>query len=162
MRLGATSLTVYDGARIVAEHPRSLHKYSQDLVLDHYLEVLSRKPGALAGSTALAAARAAGVFTADHQRFWDTARRRLGDGPGTRALIGVLLLHRTLPAEAVITGMSAALSLDSCDPDLVAVEARRASHPEPMPPLIVPTSQELSVTGRLPRWPATTSCWLEP
>jgi hypothetical protein len=78
------------------------------------------------------------MFTADHQRFWDTARRRLGDGPGTRALIGVLLLHRTLPAESVITGMRAAVSVDSVDPDLVAVEARRVSHPEPAPPLIVP------------------------
>jgi hypothetical protein len=143
VRVGATSLTVYDGARIVAEHARSLHKYSQDLVLDHYLEVLSRKPGALAGSTALAAARASGVFTGDHQRFWETARRRLGDGPGTRALIGVLLLHRTLPAEAVIAGMNAALSMESCDPDLVAVEARRASRPEPAPPLIVSPSQSV-------------------
>ena len=143
VRLGATSLTVYEGARIVAEHSRSLHKYSQDLVLDHYLEVLSRKPGAFSGSTALAAARASGVFTGDHQRFWETARRRLGDGPGTRALIGVLLLHRTLPAKAVIAGMNAALSLESCDPDLVAVEARRASCPEPMPALIVSSSQSV-------------------
>jgi transposase len=143
VRLGATSLTVYDAATILAEHSRSLHKYSQDLVLDHYLEVLSRKPGAFSGSTALAAARASGVFTGDHQRFWETARRRLGDGPGTRALIEVLLLHRTLPAKAVIAGMNAALSLDSCDPDLVAVEARRASRPEPMPPLIMPPSQSV-------------------
>jgi hypothetical protein len=62
--------------------------------------------------------------------------RRLGDGPGTRALIGVLLLHRTLDADTVIAGMNAALSLDSCDPDLVAVEARRASHPESLPPRV--------------------------
>jgi transposase len=143
VRLGATSLTVYDGATIVAEHSRSLHKYSEDLILDHYLEVLCRKPGAFSGSTALAAARASGGFTGDHQRFWETARRRLGDGPGTRALIGVLLLHRTLPAKAVIAGMNAALSLESCDPDLVAVEARRASHPEPMPPLIISSSQSV-------------------
>jgi hypothetical protein len=122
-------ITVYDGATIIAEHPRSLRKYSEDLVLDHYLEVLSRKPGAFAGSTPLAAARASGMFTVDHQRFWETARRRLGDGPGTRALVGVLLLHRTMPAEAVIAGIRAALSLQSCDPDLVAVEARRAIHP---------------------------------
>jgi hypothetical protein len=40
---------------------------------------------------------ASGAFTADHQRFWETGRRRLGAGPGTRALIGVLLLHRTCP-----------------------------------------------------------------
>jgi hypothetical protein len=55
----------------------------------------------------------------------------------------VLLLHRTLPAQAVIAGMNAALSLDSCDPDLVAVEARRAHHPGPVPPLIMPVGQHL-------------------
>jgi hypothetical protein len=66
VRLGATMITVYDGAMIIAEYPRSLHKYSQDLVLDHYLEVLSRKPGAFSGSTALAAARTSGLFTDDH------------------------------------------------------------------------------------------------
>jgi transposase len=146
VRLGATNLTVCDGAMIIAEHARSLHKYSEDLILDHYLEVLSRKPGAFAGSTPLAAARASGAFGVDHQRFWETARRRLGDGPGTRALIGVLLLHRTLPADAIIAGMKAGLKVDSCDPDLVAVEARRAIHPGPLPPLTVPPVQ--AVTDR--------------
>jgi hypothetical protein len=54
------------------------------LVLDHYLEVLRRKPGALPGATALAQARAAGTFTAAHQRYWDAARHQHGDaaGPG--------------------------------------------------------------------------------
>jgi hypothetical protein len=102
-----------------------LHKGTEDLVLDHYLEVLTRKPGALAGATALAAARASGPFTADHQGFWDAARRQLGDAAGTRALIGVLLLHRTLPAAAVAAGITAALGMGRWDPDLVAVEARR-------------------------------------
>jgi hypothetical protein len=108
------------------------------LILDHYLDVLCRKPGALAGSTALVAARATGAFTADHQQFWETAHRRLGDGPGTRAMVGVLLLHRSLSAEAVIAGIRAALSLESCDPDLVAVEARRAIHPGQAAPIVAP------------------------
>ena len=124
-RLGATTVVVQVAGRVVAEHPRSLHKGSEDLVLDHYLEVLGRKPGALAGATALAAARADGGFTAGHQLFSGAARRALGDGPGTRALVGVLLLHRTLPAAAVLTGMTAALAVGRHDPDLVAVEARR-------------------------------------
>jgi hypothetical protein len=153
VRLGATTITVYDGARIIAEHARSLRKYSEDLVLDHYLEVLSRKPGALPGSTALATARASGMFTADHQRFWDAARHRLGDGPGTRALIGVLLLHRVLPGETVIAGMNAALSLDSCDPDLVAVEARRASHrPAASIPVPISTVEENRPAPSLARY----------
>ena len=107
-RLGASIVVVRADGQVVAQHPRSLHKGTEDLVLDHYLEILVRKPGALAGATALAAARAAGAFTDGHQRFWDSARRALGDGPGTRALIGALLLHRTMPAHAVLAGMAAA------------------------------------------------------
>jgi len=144
VRLGASTITVLDATTVVARHTRSLAKGTEDLVLDHYLEVLARKPGALPGATALVSARASGVFTADHQRFWDTARRRLGDGAGTRALIGVLLLHRTLPAAAVIAGLAAAARLDSVDPDLVAVEARRADHPRP-PVLVAPSAGERPV-----------------
>ncbi len=116
VRLGASQLEVLDGGTVVAVHPRSLHKGTQDLVLDHYLEILVRKPGALAGSATLAQARAGGVFTAGHQRFWDAARRARGDGAGTRALIEVLLAHRQLPAEAVLAGIDAALTVGSTDP----------------------------------------------
>ncbi|THI95763.1 IS21 family transposase, partial [Nocardioides sp.] len=140
VRLGATGVRVLDAGRLVAEHTRSLHKGSEDLVLDHYLEVLTRKPGAMAGATALVAARATGAFTGAHQRFWDAARRQHGDGPGTRILVGVLLLHRTLPAAAIAAGIEAALILGSFDADLVAVEARSAllatgdtSRPVPVP-----------------------------
>lgn len=133
-RLGATTVQVVTGGALVAEHVRSLHKGTEDLVLDHYLEVLARKPGALAGATALATARATGAFTDTHQRFWDAARRELGDTGGTRALVGVLLLHRHLPAAAVVAGMNAALTLGRPDSDLVAVEARRHLEHPPTPP----------------------------
>jgi hypothetical protein len=123
--LGADWLAVRHDGVLVARHTRSLHKGSEDLVLDHYLEVLVHRPGALAGATALVSARATGVFTDGHQRFWDTARRKAGDRDGTKALIGVLLLHRTLPTEAVLAGIDAAVAAGRCDPDLVAVEARR-------------------------------------
>jgi transposase len=127
VRLGAQHLTVVADGVVVAAHERSLHKGSEDLVLDHYLEILERKPGALPGSTALAQARASGTFTATHERFWTSARTRLGDGPGTRALIGVLLLQRHHRAAAVIAGMDACLAVGVFDPDVVAIEARRAA-----------------------------------
>jgi len=140
VRLGADTIRVLDAGTVVAAHTRSLHKGSEDLVLDHYLEVLTRKPGAMAGSTALVSARASGAFTPAHQRFWAAARAQLGDGPGTRALVGVLLLHRTMPAAAVVAGIDAALAMSSFDADLAAVEARRSmlsqipSAPVPLPP----------------------------
>ena len=124
VRLGAATVTAMDGATVLAVHTRSLHKGSEDLILDHYLEVLGRKPGALPGATALATARANGSFTASHQRYWDAARAALGDTDGTRALIGVLLLNRSLPAAAVTEAMSQAVASGRFDPDVVAVLAR--------------------------------------
>jgi hypothetical protein len=134
VRLGADTVAVLADGRTVATHVRCLHKGTETLVLDHYLEVLTRKPGALAGATALVAARACGAFTPTHQRFWDAARRALGDGPGTRVLIAALLLHRTLPVMAVTAAMDAALLAKRFDADLVAVDARRhidAARPVP-------------------------------
>lgn len=125
VRLGAQALEAIADGRVVARHARSVHKGTEDLVLDHYLEILVRKPGALPGSTALAQARAAGAFSEVHERFWSEARRKLGDGAGTRALIGVLLLHRRLAAAVVIEAMAAALAIASVDPEIVAIEARR-------------------------------------
>jgi hypothetical protein len=123
--LSANELRVFDGSRLVAVHPRLIAAGAEHLVLDHYLEILARKPGALPGAAALAQARASGAFTATHQGFWDRARARLGDGAGTRALIEVLLLHRRLPAAQVIAGITAALEVGSCSPDVVAIEARK-------------------------------------
>jgi hypothetical protein len=127
VRLGARHLEVLapGGDAIVAVHERSLHKGTQTLVLDHYLEVLARKPGGLPGATALAQARATGRFTALHEEFWERARRDHGDADGTRALIEVLLLHRRVAACHVWAGLRSALKVGSTDPAVVAIEARR-------------------------------------
>jgi hypothetical protein len=124
-RLSATTVEVLDGARVVARHERAVAKYAEVLVLDHYLEVLKVKPGALPGATALAQAKAAGVFTATHQRYWDAARQARGDATGTKALIEVLLAHRSLPTEALLAAMSTAVDNDLLDPHVVLIEARR-------------------------------------
>jgi transposase len=125
VRLSATGVEVLDGPRVVARHERAAGKYAEILTLDHYLEVLRRKPGALPGATALAQAKAAGTFTRAHQQYWDAARRARGDAAGTRALIEVLLAHRTLPAAALQAAMSKAASSGTVDPQVVLIEARR-------------------------------------
>lgn len=86
VRLGATFVEVRSSGRVVASHERAVTRGAQSLVLDHYLEVLVRKPGALPNATALAQAREQGAFTPTHEAFWRAARRKLGDAPGTRAL----------------------------------------------------------------------------
>ena len=122
------------------------------LNLDHYLEILLRKPGALPGATALVQARAAGVFTATHDAFWAAARKALGDSGGTRTLIEVLLLHRHLEHADLLAGITAALSVGSISSDVVAVEARKTAQLRgvPAPPVeATPRRQQvISLTER--------------
>ncbi|MFF3404314.1 hypothetical protein ACFYW6_38520 [Streptomyces sp. NPDC002659] len=146
---------VFDRRNLVARHPRLTRRGSYRDVLDHYLEILLVKPGAMAGSTALAE----GSFTAVHEAFWAAAQNAHGDAAGTRALIEVLLLHRRMPAEAVETGIAAAVKAGSTSPDVVAIEVRKAEaaarDPEPEgdeddPPhwADLPGGQIVSLTAR--------------
>ena len=153
VQLGASTVTAFDGRTVIATHERLIVQGGQSLTLDHYLEVLQRKPGALPGATALVQARASGVFTPTHEAFWAAARKANGDGGGTRALIEVLLLHRHLAAADVVAGITAALAVGSVNPDVVAVEARktvqeRGAESETTPPAAANEDRVVSLTER--------------
>ncbi|GAA1836508.1 IS21 family transposase [Agromyces salentinus] len=122
--LRASEVVVFDGHTEIARHERVVARGGHAVDLDHYLEVLRHKPGAMPGSTALARARESGAFTAAHDAFWQAARKVDGDTVGTRALIDVLLLHRSMRAADVIAGIRAALTVGAVSADVVAVEAR--------------------------------------
>ena len=125
--LHASDLVIYDGHAEMARHERLPGKSGLRLELDHYLEALVRKPGALPGSTALEQARAAGKFTPVHDAWWAAARKAHGDAAGTRALVEVLLLHRHMDGEHVVAGLAAALRAGALTADAVALEARKAA-----------------------------------
>jgi len=125
--LRSSELVVYYRHGEVARHPRLAAKGGERLVLDHYLEALMRKPGAMPGSAPLDQARAGGAFTAAHEAFWSAARRAVGEPAATRELIGVLLLHRHMNDADVIAGIGAALSVGAHTADVVAVEARKVA-----------------------------------
>jgi len=125
--LHASELSVFDGQAQVARHERLPGKNQSRLDLDHYLEVLIRKPGALPGATALEQARAAGKFTPVHDAWWAAACKAHGDAAGTRELIGVLLLARRMPGDHIAAGLAAALRAGALTADAVALEARKAA-----------------------------------
>ncbi|MET3902544.1 IS21 family transposase [Paenarthrobacter sp. 4246] len=125
--LQATQVKIFDGRTLIASHPRTVGRGRQCVQLDHYLEVLRIKPGALPGSTALAQARQSGAFTPAHDAFWAAARKTDGDTKAILELIDVLLLHRVMNASDVIAGITAALTVGAVSADVVAVEARRVA-----------------------------------
>ncbi|MFD0035783.1 Mu transposase domain-containing protein [Streptomyces sp. NPDC055059] len=131
--LHASHLVVYDQNVEVARHERLIAKCGTRLELDHYLEALVRKPGALPGATALEQARSAGRFTPVHDAWWAEARKVHGEREGTKALIEVLLLGRHLPHEHLVTGLAAALRAGALTADAVALEARKAAQSDSEP-----------------------------
>jgi hypothetical protein len=136
VRLSGHGVEVLDGPKLVARHERAFGRYAEVLTLDHYLEVLKTKPGGLPGATALAQAKATGTFTASHQGYWDAVRRTRGDAAGTRALIEILLAHRTTAAPVLTAAMDRAVASNCLDPQVVLIDARRErTHLAPVIPI---------------------------
>lgn len=123
VHLTGDMLVVFEGRREIARHARLAGRGLEHLVLDHYLEVLLRKPGPLDRSEALHQARAEDTFTAAHEAFWVMAKQQLGESDGTAALVRILLLHRHQQHADVIAGLRAAVALGTCSEDVVALEA---------------------------------------
>jgi hypothetical protein len=136
VRLTGHTVEAFDGAKLIARHERAIGRYAEVLTLDHYLEVLKTKPGGLPGATALAQAKAKGMFTASHQGYWDAVRATRGDAAGTRALIEILLAHRSTAAAALTAAMDRAVTSGCLDPQHVLIDARRElTHLAPVIPI---------------------------
>ena len=150
--LRASEVLVFDGRTLIARHARVVARDGSCVDLDQYLEVLHHKPGAFPGSTALAQARASGSFTSAHDAFWAASRRTDGDAQATRELIDVLLLHRSMAASDITTGIEAALTVGAVTADVVAVEARRAAterlNADYLQPMTTETESDPAVIAR--------------
>ena len=81
---------VWHEQQCVARHERSFARYQQVLDLEHYLDVLERKPGALAGSRPLKQWRERGRWPESFDRLWQSLRERHGQQAGTREMIELL------------------------------------------------------------------------
>jgi hypothetical protein len=106
---------IWQGGRRVARHERCHGRRQQVLDLEHYLDVLGRKPGALAGSRPLEQWRQAGRWLACHDELWTRLRTRHGKQEGTRAMVAVLMLGREFGEERLRAAIATAVSLGACD-----------------------------------------------
>jgi transposase len=111
----AAYVEIWREGRCVARHERCFSRQQKVLNLEHYLDVLVKKPGALAGSIPLEQWRAQGRWPESFDRFWEHLRQRRGRQDGTRAMIEVLLLGRQHGYEAVRRAVEQALTLGGSD-----------------------------------------------
>ena len=85
------------------------------LNLEHYLDVLERKPGAMAGSTPLHQWRAAGRWPECLDVIWRKLEERHGKSGGTREMISLVRVGLSDGWEKLIVAVEEALRLGVTD-----------------------------------------------
>jgi transposase len=125
-QVGASQIDLWHDEKIVARHERLPGRHGTSAQLDHYLDLLKRKPGALARSLALRQERDRGDWPACFDELWSAIAERVGREEAARQMVDVLLLHRELPARAVELAVRGALAAGAHDGRAVALLARRS------------------------------------
>ncbi len=132
-RIGAREIVISHGGRDVARHPRLHGRYQTAAQLDHYLELLRLKPGALKGSLPLHQERARGRWPASFDELWQQIEDRYGASEAARQMVDVLLLCRELGPDRIELAVRGALAAGAHDGRAVALLARRSERPAQLP-----------------------------
>ena len=141
VRLHARRVEVVAEGRVVASHPRLQGRHEERLELDHYIELLRVKPGALPASRALLTARREGRWPSEYDTLWDRLKERYDASEAARQLLDVLLLHRKHTGEEVLQAVQAALRHGCVQAGAIAVLLRQQTE--------VPVAHPLSGLGAL-------------
>ena len=129
-KLSAATVEVWHEGHCVAKYQRCYGRYQEVMDLEHYLDVLEHKPGALAGSKPLEQWRKLGRWPASYDLLWHGLMQRYGKQEGTKEMI--LLLQLAGPTA----------SSDSRAPS------------KPHWPWAARTAQRCAICWRPPRWSA--------
>jgi transposase len=105
----ASTVEVWTEGRCVALHERCYGRQKQVLDLEHYLDVLSRKPGALAGSRPLEQQRRAGLWPESFDAMWEALIVRHGKQDGTKQMIDLLKRSKEFGRDQLRAAIESAL-----------------------------------------------------
>ncbi len=125
-RIGAREIVINHGGVEVARHERLHGKFGTSAQLDHYLELLARKPGGLEHSVALSQERDRGAWPGCFDDLWVALTDRYGSSDAARQMVDVLLLCRDHGPDRVALAVRGALTAGAIDGRAVQILARRA------------------------------------
>jgi transposase len=115
VKVYASFVEIWRSGERIARHERCYNRLQQILDLEHYLDVLHRKPGALAGSKPLEQQRQAGLWPVCFDTFWTLLNERHGKQNGTKQMIELLTLGKEHGRLKLREAVERCLSLECCD-----------------------------------------------
>jgi hypothetical protein len=148
VRVLPSEVHVWSGGRKVASHERTYGRGEHVLNLEHYLDVLEKKPGALAGSRPLHQWRQQGLWPATFDQLWKQLEQRHGKQAGTRAMVDLLLLGREHGWTPLRHAVERALGLGSSDVGAIRYLLLHPGSSTAMPALSL---EELGILARYER-----------
>ena len=128
-KIGAREIVIWHDGKPVATHERLAGRHGTSAQLDHYLDLLQRKPGALARSLALRQERDRGDWPPCFDQLWSAIEERVGRQEAARQMVDVLMLCRELGPQRVELAVRGALAAGALDGRAVALLARRTERP---------------------------------
>lgn len=128
-RVGAREIEVLADGKPVATHPRLRGSQLRSARLDHYLELLKRKPGALEHSLALRQERERGGWPDCFDELWKLLRERVGASEAARQIVDVVMLCRDHDPATVELAVRGALAAGAIDGRAVALLIDRKTRP---------------------------------
>ncbi|MDL2335931.1 MAG: IS21 family transposase [Chloroflexota bacterium] len=146
--VGASEIRINHGGRQVARHERLHGRFKTSAQLDHYLELLRRKPGGLERSLPLAQERQAGRWPVCFDELWAALAERYDASQAAAQMVDVLLLCRELGPARVELAVRGTLAAGAVDGRAVAVLARRASTPAAPPARLTDLDARLTACDR--------------
>ena len=131
VKIGAREVEIFHEQHILARHERLQGRFGVAARLDHYLELLQRKPGALRSSLPLRQERERGAWPSCFDELWSAIEARYGSSEAARQMVEVLLLCRELSPARVELATRGALTAGATDGRAVAVLAQRSERGDP-------------------------------
>lgn len=117
---------VWAKGKPVALHERSFLKRQEVYSLEHYLDVLERKPGAFSGCKPLHQWRIEGRWTTEFDRLWEQLQARHGASGGTRLMIELLREGKRVGYERLRQAIIRALELGTAEAEAVTYLLKQA------------------------------------
>lgn len=142
VRVWPTHVEVLRDFECVAVHPRCYGRGHQILNLEHYLDVLEKKPGAMQGSTPLKQWREAGQWPECLDLLWRKLEARHGRSNGTREMITLVRAGSAEGWDRLILAAEEALRLGVSDAAAV-LHILRMPDPEQRRQYAVALAEEL-------------------
>jgi len=113
--VGPLTVAITHDNKVAARHTRCYGRGHELLDLEHYLDVLEKKPGAMKGSTPLQQWRQAGRWPACMDMIWRKLEQRHGKSKGTREMIALVRAGTSDGWEKLIAAVEEALRLGISD-----------------------------------------------